>query len=223
MYIEENPICIEDESLGLQYSIYSDVSIVPTKIDIVMSKDKVFYMDISYEFDLSNIEKIDALSEMEMEKRLEEMEGNLLADNFARASLEELIGKEALSAARVFKADYFANAVYINKGGGNYELQALPEPSQYFPIRTFCVADATQGRSPLVLAGGNFYGPTIELGRQDAGQLLLLQAIADNKWNAAFNEPALFRGEIRKIQSIRIKGQTAFILAENNNQLRIIQ
>ena len=83
MYIEENPICIEDESLGLQYSIYSDVSIVPTKIDIVMSKDKVFYMDISYEFDLSNIEKMDALSEMEMEKRLEEeMEGNLLADNF---------------------------------------------------------------------------------------------------------------------------------------------
>lgn len=82
MYIEENPICIEDESLGLQYSIYSDVSIVPTKIDIVMSKDKVFYMDISYEFDLSNIEKMDALSEMEMEKRLEEMKGNLLADNF---------------------------------------------------------------------------------------------------------------------------------------------
>lgn len=82
MYIEENPICIEDESLGLQYSIYSDVSIVPTKIDIVMSKDKVFYVDISYEFDLSNIEKMDALSEMEMEKRLEEMEGNLLADNF---------------------------------------------------------------------------------------------------------------------------------------------
>ena len=83
MYIEENPICIEDESLGLQYSIYSDVSIVPTKIDLVMSKDKVFYMDISYEFDLSNIEKMDALSEMEMEKRLEEeMEGNLLADNF---------------------------------------------------------------------------------------------------------------------------------------------
>ena len=83
MYIEENPICIEDESLGLQYSIYSDVSIVPTKIDIVMSKDKVFYMDISYEFDLSNIEKMDALSEMEMEKRLEEeMEGNLPADNF---------------------------------------------------------------------------------------------------------------------------------------------
>lgn len=83
MYIEENPICIEDESLGLQYSIYSDVSIVPTKIDLVMSKNKVFYMDISYEFDLSNIEKMDALSEMEMEKRLEEeMEGNLLADNF---------------------------------------------------------------------------------------------------------------------------------------------
>ncbi len=85
MYIEENPICIEDESLGLQYSIYSDVSIVPTKIDLVMSKDKVFYMDISYEFDLSDIEKMDALSEMEMEmeKRLEEeMKGNLLADNF---------------------------------------------------------------------------------------------------------------------------------------------
>ena len=50
MYIEENPICIEDESLGLQYSIYSDVSIVPTEIDIVMSKDKVFYMDISYDY-----------------------------------------------------------------------------------------------------------------------------------------------------------------------------
>lgn len=68
MYIDENPICIEDESLGLQYSIYSDVSIVPTKIDIVMSKDKVFYLDISYEFDLSNIEKMDALSEIEIEK-----------------------------------------------------------------------------------------------------------------------------------------------------------
>lgn len=163
-------------------------------------------------------------SKMELEKQLPYLKKKyLLADNFARASLEELIGNEALSAARVFKADYFANAVYINKGSGNFELQALPEPSQYFPIRTFCVADTTQGRSPIVLAGGNFYGPTIELGRQDAGQLLLLQAIADNKWNAAFNEPALFRGEIRKIQSIRIKGQTAFILAENNNQLRIIQ
>ena len=163
-------------------------------------------------------------SKMELEKQLPYLKKKyILAENFANASLEDLIGKEALATARVYKADYFANAVYINKGKGRFELQQLPDPSQLFPIHSFSVAETVANTTPLLLAGGNFYGPTIELGRQDAGQLLLLQSGAGNKWQAAFNQPALFRGEIRHIQAIRINGKQAFILAENNSRLRIIQ
>jgi hypothetical protein len=163
-------------------------------------------------------------SKMELEKQLPYLKKKyILAENFANASLDELIGKEALATARVYKVDYFANAVYINKGKGRFELQQLPDPSQLFPIHSFSVAETVANTTPLLLAGGNFYGPTIELGRQDAGQLLLLQSGAGNKWQAAFNQPALLRGEIRQIQPVRINGKQAFILAENNSRLRIIQ
>ncbi|KYP15560.1 VCBS repeat-containing protein, partial [Flavihumibacter sp. CACIAM 22H1] len=73
-------------------------------------------------------------SKMEIEKQLPFLKKKFLyAEDFAKASLTDLIGKENLENSIMFTADHFASAAYINKGNEQFELMDLPGQLQYFP------------------------------------------------------------------------------------------
>ena len=81
----------------------------------------------------------------------------LLAKDFAKASIEDLVGSDRLSKAKVFEANNFDNSILVNDGKGNFELKSLPPKAQYSPFYASQIIDANGDKLPDVLLLGNFY------------------------------------------------------------------
>jgi hypothetical protein len=147
----------------------------------------------------------------------------LYAHDFAKASLQEIFGANNLKKADLFSADYFSNSVLINEGSMNFTIQALPWEAQLTSYKTAAIVDINKDSLPDIIMGGNYYPNNIQLGRYDAdfGTVLV------NKGKGKFSYEELngiqIKGEIRHIQKIRLApGRDAFIIAKNNDSLRVI-
>jgi hypothetical protein len=147
----------------------------------------------------------------------------LYAEDFAKASLTDLFSKEKLSNAEILTADYFSNAVLINKGNGQFETKALPWQAQLTSYKDAVIVNANNDSLPDILLMGNYYDNNIEMGRYDAdfGTLLI------NKGKGSFaceilNELAL-KGQVRHVQEIYIKNKPAYILARNSDSAKVIR
>lgn len=147
----------------------------------------------------------------------------LLADKFASSTMQELFTAHKLSGATMYSADYFSNAILINKGDGTFEVQEMPWQAQLSPLRDAVVLNANNDSLPDLLLAGNYYESNIEMGRYDAdfGTLLL------NKGNGAFTcetlNGVMAKGQTRHVCPIRIAGQEAFVLARNNDSTMVIR
>ena len=147
----------------------------------------------------------------------------LYAADFAKAQLVEIFTPEKLKEAKLLSANYFANAVLINQGNLNFNLQALPWKAQLSSLRDAVVVDANHDNLPDILLAGNFYSNNIQMGRYDAdfGTILL------NKGNGQFSAENMnglqLKGEVRHIRKIMINKKEAFVLAKNNDSTMVIQ
>jgi hypothetical protein len=154
----------------------------------------------------------------------------LLARKFAEMSLADIFTAEKLKSAQVYTADYFDNAVLINQGNGQFKTTSLPDLAQMTPFKTAQIVDANGDSLPDVLMYGNFYGNTIQLGRYDAdfGKLLI------NKGQGVFDvqtpnhktpsgKSLSVKGEARRLLPIQIGQKKAFVLAMNNERLRVLR
>jgi hypothetical protein len=75
----------------------------------------------------------------------------LYAKDFAKASLKEIFGNNYLENSVKFSADYFANAILINKGHWQFELKPLPWEAQLSPYRDAAVLDANGDKLPDIV------------------------------------------------------------------------
>jgi len=163
-------------------------------------------------------------TKQELERQLPSLKKRFLyAEDFAKASLRDLFSEDLLKKADTLSANYFANAILINQGNGNFKTLALPWQAQLTPYRDAVVFDANGDHLPDVLLFGNFYENNIQMGRYDAdyGTLLL------NKGNDSFSAGPInglaIPGQVRHVSNISIKGQAAFILARNNDSIMVIR
>ena len=163
-------------------------------------------------------------TKLEMEKQLPFIRKKYIySADFAKANLAELVGEEKLKEAQILSADYFANAVLVNDGKGNFTLQNLPYQAQWTPYYAARTIDANGDKLPDVLLMGNFYNCNIQMGRYDAdyGTILI------NKGNCNFvptNIKGLqVRGQVRKLENITIKGKKAIVAARNDDKLVVIK
>lgn len=146
----------------------------------------------------------------------------LLAKDFAKASIEDIVGASELGNAKVFEANFFDNAILINDGKGNFTVKSLPSKAQYTPYMAAQVVDANGDKLPDVLLGGNFYDCNIQLGRYDAdyGTLLI------NKGKGNFEVKSLnglqIKGQVKAFAKIKIHNKEAIIVARNNDKLMVI-
>ena len=160
----------------------------------------------------------------ELEKQLPGLKKKYLyAADFAKARLNELFSPDKLNSAIRYTADYFSNAVLINKGNLRFDLIALPYEAQLTALRTAVVLDADKDQLPDILLAGNYYESNIEMGRYDAGYGTLLL----NKGKGSFVAEALnglsVKGQVRHIAPMMINKQPAFFLALNNDSARVIR
>ena len=154
---------------------------------------------------------------MQLEKQLPGLKKKYLyAEQFAKASLAEIFGKELLKASHVYEATGFAHVAAINKGNNEFAIQSLPPATQLSTIRSF-----TPIGKNGVLALGNFYGYHVELGRQDGGEPLLLQYDGNDVKAMPIGGDKIM-GEVRRVRSIRIGTANALVIAKNNAGLQLI-
>lgn len=163
-------------------------------------------------------------TKQELEKQMPALKKNFLyAEDFAKATLNELLGKDKLKNADKLTADYFSNAVIINEGNMKFTVKQLPFEAQLTSYRDATVVDANNDGLPDILLAGNFYGNNIEIGRQDGdfGSLLINKGKGNFEYSS-LNGVAVM-GQARQIKPIRIAGKTAYIIAKNNDWLQVLQ
>ncbi|HYE54922.1 MAG TPA: VCBS repeat-containing protein, partial [Chitinophagaceae bacterium] len=159
----------------------------------------------------------------ELEKQIPALKKRFLyAEEFAKTGWQDMFTSEELSAAAVLSANYFSNAVLINNGNLQFSVQPLPWEAQLTQYNDAAIIDANNDSLPDLLLGGNFYQNNIQMGRYDAdfGTILL------NKGKGEFAckpIPGLHvKGQVRRIQSIRIGRQQALVLARNNDSTMVL-
>ncbi len=159
----------------------------------------------------------------ELQKQLPVLKKKFLyADDFAKADLKDIFGNEKLKSADLLTANYFSNAVLINNGNWNFSLQALPWEAQLTPYKDAVVVNANSDDKPDIFLAGNFYHNNIQMGEYDAdyGTVLI------NKGNGKFSCESLnglaLKGEMRHARKIIINKKDCYIIARNNDSLRVI-
>jgi hypothetical protein len=154
----------------------------------------------------------------ELQKQLPVLRKQFLyANDFAKASLNEIFTSEKLKNARIFTADYLSNAVLINNGNFNFTTKALPIQAQLTTYKAAAIVNANNDALPDLLLAGNFYENNIQIGRYDAdyGTVLI------NKGGGIFTPASIsglaVKGQVRHIKPVKIGGKEAYIIARNND------
>ena len=159
----------------------------------------------------------------ELEKQMPFLKKKYLyAEDFAKASLDEMFGREKLRSAVQHSADYFANAILINDGKMNFTVKELPWQAQLTPYRDVVITEVNGDGNSDVIMGGNFYENNIQMGRYDAdfGTVLINQGSGNFRY-----EPLgiSVKGQIRKLLPIKHLRASAFLIGCNNDSLRLVK
>jgi hypothetical protein len=147
----------------------------------------------------------------------------LYAEDFAKATIDEIFEEEKLEEAQVHTANYFANAILINEGNLNFTVKALPWETQLTSYRDAIVVDANTDSLPDILLIGNYYDNNIQMGRYDADFGSILINKGQGNVDCESINGLQIKGQVRHVRKISIAGEDAFILARNNDSIKVIQ
>ncbi len=163
-------------------------------------------------------------SKAELEKQLPVLKKKFLyAEDLAKASLADLFGEKQLSEATVLAADYFASALLLNKGNLSFETKPLPQAAQFSVLKGAVVVQANNDARPDVLLMGNYYDSNIEMGYYDADYGTLLMNLGGGNFSANTLTGAPVKGQVRHIQPIVLGKRPAYVLARNNDSVKLIR
>ena len=134
-------------------------------------------------------------------------------------ALEELFPQSVWAKSLILQADWMETTLWINQGNGKLVQEALPAEVQYAPVHSISILPR-QGKSSLILLGGNESRIKPELGTQLGSYAWVLEKDVNNKWKALKpQESGLFvSGEIRDFQWIQSNNQTHLFVLRNHDK-----
>jgi hypothetical protein len=136
----------------------------------------------------------------DLERQIPQLKKKFLyAEDFAKASLEEIFTKEKLADAKKWTATEMRSMVLINEGKQQFKSIPLPWQAQLSTLKAAIARDFNQDGLMDLLLAGNFYENNVQLGRSDAdfGSMLI------NKGGTNFVYQMLpginINGQVRKL------------------------
>ena len=96
-------------------------------------------------------------------------------DQYARATLGEILGEDRLAAARRFAATEFRSGVFLSQPDGTYRFAPLPRIAQVAPLQGIVAGDFDGDGRADIYAVQNSYGTIPSVGRFDGGLSQLLR------------------------------------------------
>jgi hypothetical protein len=146
----------------------------------------------------------------------------LLAKDFARASLTDLVGEDKVENSEMLSVEQFANSYFENVDNkGNFRHQPLPPALQFSSLHASALIDMNNDGWKDILLAGNYYDSNIELGRYDADYGSVLLNSSHGLIHGVLKKLS-FDGQVRKIEPIRIGVKNCYLVAFNNGPLRLI-
>ncbi|GJM34391.1 MAG: hypothetical protein DHS20C18_33920 [Saprospiraceae bacterium] len=148
----------------------------------------------------------------------------LFAKDLAAASLEEIFGKDKLTAADVFQATTLSSMYYENTGDGlAFTAHKLPDKLQLTTLNTAYLADFNGDGSQEVMLGENFYHCNIEMGRYDAGYGNILSIGKNGTFDVQPVGQLSIRGQVQAIQPVAVGVDNYIIVVKNDAPVEIIR
>jgi len=144
-------------------------------------------------------------------------------DEFARATLEDIYGKNILDASVTYTVNTFASVWIENKGDGKFIIHDLPDRAQFSSINDIADIDY-MGKS--YVAAGNLYNSEVETPRNDASVGLVLKY---DKGSGMYAVPPsesglMVKGEVRRILPIKLAGgKNALLFGINGSGLKLLE
>lgn len=139
------------------------------------------------------------------------------AEDFANSTLEKIFTKEKLDKSGKKEASYFANTIFINDDNLNFRPVALPWKAQLTSYRDALIINANNDSLPDIILAGNYYNNNIQLGRYDADHGTVLINKGGGSFTCENISPTVLNGEMRHISEIKVKSETAIVIARNND------
>jgi len=138
----------------------------------------------------------------------------LFYKDFAKASLEELFGKEKLEESIKRKVYVLATTYFVNDGHGNFTSKELPWLVQSSSVNDIYLERNDKEMINEILMVGNNFEISTQLGRLDASHGLLLQN--DESGNIGYKQSLGISGAARRIKKMNVNGKQSLIIALNN-------
>ncbi len=138
----------------------------------------------------------------------------LFYKDFAKASLEELLGKDKLEQSIKRKVYALGTSYFENDGNGNFVTKELPWLVQSSTVNDIYVDRNDKETINEILMVGNNFEISTQLGRLDASHGFLLQN--DESGNLSWKQNLGISGAARTIEKINVNGKEEFIITLNN-------
>ncbi len=145
--------------------------------------------------------------------------------DYAKATVADIFGQDALDEAYHRKATNFASLYIENKGKGQFEAHPLPTRAQASAIHDFVVRDVNADGQLDVLLAGNIYNIEYRTARADAGVGLLLLGNGDGSFEPAPTSESGFYapGNVKALAAIDIGGQPGILVGKNDGPLQLLK
>jgi hypothetical protein len=105
-------------------------------------------------------------------------------DPYARATLEEIVGRERLASAQRWAATQFQSGVFLSQPDGRYHFEPLPRIAQIAPLQGLAAGDFDGDGKADIYAVQNSYAPIAVVGRFDGGLSQLLRGDGQGHFTA---------------------------------------
>ncbi len=143
---------------------------------------------------------------------------------YAGLTIDKVFTAQQLSSAQKLTVQQTQSCVFINKGNGTFDMQPLPQQTQFAPVFAIDVNDLNNDGIKDVFMAGNFYGLKPETGRYDAGYGFTLLGNRQQLNYIKPEESGLFvKGEVRDIKTLHTLKGEYIIIARNNEPLEIFK
>lgn len=143
-------------------------------------------------------------------------------DGFAKASLQEIIGKERLQGSLQYALTEFKSGIFWGTAEGDYRWEPFPVEAQFSPIVGFAIEDVNGDGVPEVIGAGNLFDTEVETTRYDAGKGVIMSWTQDGWMNHAPTETGFYAGgNIRSLKPIKVGSKNGVLTARDNGKLSL--
>ncbi len=141
-----------------------------------------------------------------------------MATDFANAEFEELFDKGKLAKAKKLTVNNLANCWFEQTEKGVFTKHQLPTKLQFSTLH----AVAPLNDAKTFITGGNFFENNIEMGKYDADYGNIVSFTDNGQVSVKRTKGLNLSGQVKSIKPIKIKGSTYYLVAINNEPLKLL-